>query len=424
MRVLLVNTSEKTGGAAVAANRLLEALNNNGVKAKLLVRDKVTDNITVAGLKQRIWNQLPFLWERFIVFLHTHLSRHHLFDIDIANVGIDITSMREFQEADIIHLHWINQGMLSLRIIRKILDYGKPVVWTMHDLWPASSICHYSRGCNYFKSRCQNCQLLPGGGYDNDLSSKIWAAKKRMFSDRSIQFVACSRWLEGEAKKSALLVGQSVISIPNPIDTRVFTLNDKRDSRITARLPLDKRIILFVSQKVTDKRKGMDYFIEAMEKLVSKNPQMKDDTAIAILGGHAEDVASKLPLPTFPLGYINDERKIVSVYNSADIFVLPSLEDNLPNTIMEAMACGVPCVGFKVGGIPEMIDHKRNGYVASLRDSTDLAEGIEWVLAPIRHEELSKEAVRKVSQQYSQHSVAMKYIEVYNQAIALKRYNL
>ena len=151
---------------------------------------------------------------------------------------------------------------------------------------------------------------------------------------------------------------------------------------------------------------------------------MKDDTAIAILGGHAEDVASKLPLPTFPLGYINDERKIVSVYNSADIFVLPSLEDNLPNTIMEAMACGVPCVGFKVGGIPEMIDHKRNGYVASVRDSTDLAEGIEWVLAPIRHEELSKEAVRKVSQQYSQHSVAMKYIEVYNQAIALKRYNL
>ncbi len=424
MRVLIVNTSEKTGGAAVAANRLMEALNNNGVKAKLLVRDKVTDDITVVGLKQTLWRQLPFLWERFVVFLHTHLSRHHLFDIDIANAGIDITRMREFKEADVIHLHWINQGMLSLKNIRKILDSNKAVVWTMHDIWPASSICHYSRGCNYFKSRCHNCQLLPGGGSDNDLSSKIWAAKKRMLADRSIQFVTCSRWLEGEAKRSALLVGQSITNIPNPIDTRVFTVNDKRESRMTAGLPLDKRIILFVSQKVTDKRKGMEYFIEAMEKLVAKNPQMKDDTAIAVLGGHAEDVAGQLPLPTFPIGYVNDERKIVAVYNSADVFVLPSLEDNLPNTIMEAMACGVPCVGFKVGGIPEMIDHRRNGYVASVRDSADLAEGIEWVLAPMRHEELSLEAVKKVNLRYSQHSVAMKYIEVYNQAIAFKRYSL
>ena len=424
MRVLLVNTSEKTGGAAVAANRLMEALNNNGVKAKLLVRDKITDNITVVGLKQSIWRQLPFLWERFVVFLHTHLSKHHLFDIDIANAGIDITRMREFQEADVIHLHWINQGMLSLKNIRKILDSNKAVVWTMHDIWPASSICHYSRGCNYFKSHCHHCQLLPGGGFDNDLSSKVWEAKKRILNDRNIQFVACSRWLEGEAKRSALLVGQNVTNIPNPIDTRVFTVNDKRESRMTAGLPLDKRIILFVSQKVTDKRKGIEYFIDAIDKLVAKNPQMKDDTAIAILGGHAEDVAEQLPLPTFPIGYINDERKIVAVYNSADVFVLPSLEDNLPNTIMEAMACGVPCVAFKVGGIPEMIDHRRNGYVASVRDAADLAEGIEWVLAPMRHEELSSEAVKKVNLRYSQHSVAMKYIEVYNQAIAFKRYSL
>ena len=424
MRVLLVNTSEKTGGAAVAANRLMEALNNNGVKAKLLVRDKITDNITVVGLKQSIWRQLPFLWERFVVFLHTHLSKHHLFDIDIANAGIDITRMREFQEADVIHLHWINQGMLSLKNIRKILDSNKAVVWTMHDIWPASSICHYSRGCNYFKSHCHHCQLLPGGGFDNDLSSKVWEAKKRILNDRNIQFVACSRWLEGEAKRSALLVGQNVTNIPNPIDTRVFTVNDKRESRMTAGLPLDKRIILFVSQKVTDKRKGIEYFIDAIDKLVAKNPQKKDDTAIAILGGHAEDVAEQLPLPTFPIGYINDERKIVAVYNSADVFVLPSLEDNLPNTIMEAMACGVPCVAFKVGGIPEMIDHRRNGYVASVRDAADLAEGIEWVLAPMRHEELSSEAVKKVNLRYSQHSVAMKYIEVYNQAIAFKRYSL
>lgn len=424
MRVLIVNTSEKTGGAAVAANRLLDALNNNGVKAKMLVRDKVTDDITVVGLPQTLLRQWSFLWERLVVFFHTHFSKHHLFEIDIANAGCDITRLREFREADVIHLHWINQGMLSLKGIRKILDSNKAVVWTMHDIWPASSICHYSRGCNYFKSRCHNCQLLPGGGYDDDLASKVWKAKKRMLADRNVMFVACSKWLEGEAKRSSLLVGQSITNIPNPIDTRVFCVADKRESRMAVGLPLDKRVILFVSQKVTDKRKGMSFFVDALERMVAKRPEMKDDTVVAVLGGHAEDVVEQLALPAFPLGYVSDERRIVAVYNSADAFVLPSLEDNLPNTIMEAMACGVPCVGFKVGGIPEMIDHKRNGYVAAVRDVDDLAEGMEWVLEPSRHGELSSEAVRKVSVRYSQHSVAMKYIEVYNQAIAYKRYKI
>ena len=424
MRVLIVNTSEKTGGAAVAANRLLDALNNNGVKAKMLVRDKVSDDITVVGLPQTLWRQWSFLWERLVVFFHTHFSKNHLFEIDIANAGADITRLREFREADIIHLHWINQGMLSLKGIRKILDSNKAVVWTMHDIWPASSICHYSRGCNYFKSHCHNCQLLPGGGFDNDIAAKVWNAKKRMLANRNIMFVACSKWLEGEAKRSALLVGQNVTNIPNPIDTRVFCPTDKREARMEAGLPLDKRVILFVSQKVTDKRKGMEFLTVALDRLMARRPETVDDTVVAILGGHAEDVAEQLPLSTFPLGYVSDERRIVSIYNSADLFVLPSLEDNLPNTIMEAMACGVPCVGFKVGGIPEMIDHGRNGYVATPRDADDLAEGMEWCLDPSRHEELSREAVRKVSMKYSQHSVAMRYIEVYNQAIAFKRYKI
>ena len=168
----------------------------------------------------------------------------------------------------------------------------------------------------------------------------------------------------------------------------------------------------------------MEFLTVALDRLVARRPETVDDTVVAILGGHAEDVAEQLPLSTFPLGYVSDERRIVSIYNSADLFVLPSLEDNLPNTIMEAMACGVPCVGFKVGGIPEMIDHGRNGYVATPRDADDLAEGMEWCLDPSRHEELSREAVRKVSMKYSQHSVAMRYIEVYNQAIAFKRYKI
>ena len=416
MRVLIVNTSERTGGAAVAANRLMMALNNNGVKAKMLVRDKESDSLTVVGLPKSPMLNWHFLWERLVIFFHCRFSRKHLFEIDLANSGSDITKLREFQEADVIHLHWINQGMLSLSGIRKILKSGKPVVWTMHDIWPATAICHLTLNCRNFTTHCHNCRLLPGKGSSSDLSTSVWRKKEKMLEDSSIYFVTCSHWLEQEAKASALLRGQKIVSIPNPIDTHIYRSGDKQTARKNLGLPEDKRLILFVSQRVTNKNKGMDYLIDACRQL--------KDYELVILGGHAEEVVDQLPLKAHPLGYVNDERRIVEIYQAVDVFVLPSLSENLPNTIMEAMACGVPCVGFKVGGIPEEIDHKRNGYVAEYRDSDDLARGIRWILSETDYDQLSQEAVRKVAHSYSQQSVAISYLDVYHQAMAFKHYNL
>ena len=417
MRVLIVNTSERTGGAAVAASRLMKALNNNGVKAKMLVRDKESDSLTVVGLPKSPMLHWHFLWERLVIFCRLHFSRKHLFEIDIANTGSDITKLREFQEADVIHLHWINQGMLSLNGICKILRSGKPVVWTMHDIWPATGICHLTLGCHYFVNRCANCKYLPGGGGSNDLASRIWQKKQQMQVDENIYYVACSRWLESEAKTSALLKGQKITSIPNPIDTHIYKKGNKEEARQRLGLPLDKKLILFASQRVTNENKGMSYLIEACR-------QLSDQCEVVILGGHAEEVVEQLPMKAYPLGYVNEEQRIVDVYNAADVFVLPSLSENLPNTIMEAMACGVPCVAFKVGGIPEEIDHLKNGYVAAYRDAEDLAKGIAWVLEEADYESLSQQAVHKVMQCYSQQSVAVRYLEVYQQAMAFKHYGL
>jgi glycosyltransferase involved in cell wall biosynthesis len=400
------------------------ALNNNGVKAKMLVRDKVSDDITVVELPNKAMQQWKFLWERFKIFVNLRFRRKHLFEVDTASCGTDITSLPEFKEADVIHLEWINQGMLSLADINKILNSGVPVVWTMHDLWPASSICHYAKGCLNFKSGCHNCRPLPGNGSDNDLSARVWQKKNKVYGKSSIQFVTCSRWLETQAKESALLRNQLVVSIPNPIDTLIFKVKDKQAAREHFALPKDMRIILFVSQRVTDERKGMSYFVEAIKKMVSENPNLAENTAIAILGGHSDDIVEDLPLKSYSLGYIGNEKEIVNVYNSADMFVLPSVEDNLPNTIMEAMACGVPCVGFNVGGIPEMIDHKKNGYVANYKDAADLAEGMRWVLDGADIKELSRQAVAKVVSHYSQRAVALRYIDVYNEAMAKKSYRL
>ena len=422
MKVLIVNTSERTGGAAVAANRLMKALINHGVKAKMLVRDKESDSLTVTELSRSWRLRWNFLWERFVIFVRCGFSRKHLFEIDLANTGTDITRLREFQEADIIHLHWINQGMLSLSGIRKILRSGKPVVWTMHDIWPATAICHVTLGCRNFTTRCRSCRLL-GNSQGDDISTTIWQRKLRMLEGENIYYVACSHWLENEAKASALLKGHKVTSIPNPIDTHIYNRYNKEEARQRLGLPQDRRLILFASQRVTTPNKGMDYLIEAC-RLLGDRTKCQTPYEVVILGGHAEELVELLQLKAHPLGYVNDERRIVDVYNAVDVFVLPSLSENLPNTIMEAMACGVPCVGFKVGGIPEEIDHKRNGYVADYRNAEDLARGIRWILEESDYEALSRNAIQKVAHNYSQQNVALRYAEVYQQAMAFKHYKL
>ena len=337
----------------------------------------------------------------------------HLFDIDTATRGSDITRLPEFKEADVIHLHWVNQGMLSLKGIRKILDSGKPVVWTMHDIWPATAVCHVTLDCRHFEQQCGHCRLLPGGGGDNDLSAQVWRKKQRMLAGSQITFVACSQWLAGEAQKSGLLQGQRVESIPNPIDTHIYAPQNQQEARQRVGLPTEGRIILFASQRVTNPGKGMQYLLEACRLLAEQHPEQKEQITVAILGGHAEDIVGQLPFRTCPLGYVNDEQRIVDVYNAADVFVLPSLSENLPNTIMEAMACGVPSVGFMVGGIPEEIDHQENGYVADYRSSEDLARGIWWTLFEADRDAVRKACLQKVAHNYSQQSVANRYLEVY-----------
>lgn len=425
MRVLIVNTSERTGGAAVAANRLMEALNNNGVKAKMLVRDKVTDDLTVADVGGGMLPKWHFLWERWCIFCNLHFSKKHLFEVDIANAGSDITRLREFKEADVIHLHWINQGMLSLRGIRKILNSGKPVVWTMHDMWPATAICHLTLGCRKYADGCSRCPLMPRAGLFGDLARKVWRRKMRiMRTHGSLIFVACSRWLASDAKRSKLLEGKKITSIPNPLDTRTFCPGDKEEARRMLGLPQERRLVLVVAQRVSNVNKGISYLIEACRTLAKLNPALADNLGVVMLGGSGDELAANFNVPAYPLGYSTDTEKILAAYRAADLFVTPSLSENLPNTIMEAMACGVPCVGFNTGGIPEMIDHRKNGYVAAYKDADDLARGMSWALSEADYGELSRNAMRKVTASYSQQSVALKYIEVYNQAIAYRHYRL
>ena len=217
MRVLIINTSERIGGAAVAAGRLMESLKNNGIKAKMLVRDKQTDQISVVGLKGSWLHVWKFMWERIVIWKANRFKKNDLFAVDIANTGTDITSLPEFQQADVIHLHWINQGMLSLNTIRKILTSGKPVVWTMHDMWPCTGICHYARECKSYEQECHHCPYIYGGGGKKDLSTRIFRKKKEIYSQASITFVGCSR----RRPKSADCSPDKRLSVSRTPSTRI-----------------------------------------------------------------------------------------------------------------------------------------------------------------------------------------------------------
>ena len=414
MRVLIINTSDRMGGAAIAAYRLMDALKNNGIKAKMLVRDKQTDQISVVGLKKSWWKVWQFIWERVVIWKANKFKKHNLFAVDIANTGTDITSLPEFKQADVIHLHWINQGLLSLNGIKQILSSGKPVVWTMHDMWPCTSICHHARECNKYQKECKCCPYLLNGGSEKDLSNQVFHKKEKLYQTAPITFITCSEWLRTKASSSKLLKGHSICNIPNPINANLFKPRNKQEARNKCNLPTDQKLILFGSIKITDKRKGIDYFIDSCKLLAERHPELKEKLGVVVYGKYSDQLIPLLPFKVYAFNYISNEKELVNIYNAVDLYVTPSLEENLPNTIMEAMACGVPCVGFNVGGIPEMIDHLHNGYVAEYKSAEDFANGIHWTLTEGEYETLSEEASRKVTACYSEGIIAKRYIEVYN----------
>ena len=397
MKIVILNTSERTGGAAVAAGRLGKALKQAGIQVDKLVRDDT-------------WlNRFRFYWERLIIFLCNHLNRKNLFAVSIANTGTDLSGNPSVKEADIIHLHWINQGFLSLKDIEALVKLNKPIVWTMHDMWPCTSICHHARDCEKFQTGCESCFFLKSKG--KDLSTSVFDKKLSLYKDANITFVGCSRWLSGRAKKSYLLQDKTVLSIPNPIDTEVYHPIGQGTARELLGLPSEKKLLLFGALNVTDKRKGIDYLIAALRKIE------KPDVGLVVFGQVKDDIRGLFPVPIHSMGYLSDESKIVALYNAVDIFITSSLEENLPNTIMESMACGTPCVGFEIGGIPEMIDHKINGYVTNYKDANDLSNGIQWVLEHGDRQALSDACVKKVQENYTEEVGAKKYLELYKSII-------
>ncbi len=417
MKVLIINKSATSGGAAVAAKRLFNALKESNSEVKMLIEDYTNNNekgITSIShnkfAKRKSLNR--FINER-LYFLPYEKNSNVRYKFSPATSGIDISKHPLVEEADIIHLHWINHGFLSLKNLDQLFKLNKPIVWTMHDMWPFTGGCHYADTCNHYIENCGNCPFLRWSN-NNDLSSRIHEKKMKIWHNANIHTVSCSKWLGSLAQESSLLRRKKISSIPNPIDTSIFTPKNQAECRKELGLPLNKKLILFGAADISDPRKGARYLMEALHILDISYENLVAEVELIIFGKTKNTDLSKYPYKVHAMNYINGIEQMVKLYNCADVFILPSLQDNLPNTVMEAQSCGLPVVSFSVGGVPEMIENHKNGYLTTMKDSDGLAKCIYKALYHSDIKTLKDNARNYVIENYSNHIVAEKYNQLYS----------
>lgn len=414
MKILLIGKHPRTGGAAIASSRLMEALQANIADVQMLVQEgedlQAGVYSTTHGKLKKGLNLFRFIWER-LVFLPRERSSNIRFLFSLANTGESIVQNRKFKEADIIHLHWINAGFLSLKSLREIFQSGKAIVWTFHDMWPFTGGCHYALDCKEYIHECGMCPYLKKPG-KRDLSHQIWKKKEKLFRESQVTVITPSLWLGDCVRKSSLLGHWNVTGIHNPVNHELFRPKDRAESCRNLGLDPAKKHILFGAATMKNVLKGFSYFKEAMQSL-SHSEGIGEEVEILLFGKTSDSEEASFPLKTRNIAFVNSPEVLVDLYNAAWLFAIPSLQDNLPNTIIEAMLCGTPVVGFNTGGIPEMIDHKVNGYLAEYKSAGDLAKGVEWVLSSESYEKLSDDTRKSALHRFSMEQSVQQHMELY-----------
>lgn len=412
MKVLHLSNSDN-GGAGRAAYRLHRGLQNRGVESEFLVQFKSEDDASVlapeskvskAILKLKLREHLDALPLRYYPQRdRTNFSPEWLPDGLAARVAR--------YHPDAIDLHWVCQGFLKIETLAK---FTQPLVWTLHDMWAFTGGCHYSQECDRYTQSCGACPILHSDR-DSDLSRRIWQRKAKAWNDLNLTIVSPSSWLAKCASSSSLFKDRRIEVIPNGLDTQKYQPIPRWIARKILQLPQDKQIILFGAMYPnSDRRKGFHLLQSALQSL--SQTEWPDWLELAVFGASEPEEPLELGFKTHYLGKLSDEISLAVVYAAADAFVAPSLEDNLPNTVMESLACGTPCIAFKIGGMPELIEHCANGYLAQPYQIEDLAQGIAWVLEDReRHQKLCDRARQKAEREFTVELQARRYESLYQE---------
>lgn len=409
MKVVLVNTSEFKGGAAVACNRLFYNLRANGIDCKLLVLNKSSNDKNVIEIPQKKFQQyfLKFLF--YIELLFQKLFKKKYTDYSFPFFGIKLSDIPEIREADVVHLHWINNSFVKIHDLQKLLNSGKKVIWTLHDMWAFTGGCHYANTCSLYKSTCTNCPQLKNNTID---FSKIQQEYKNKIALKKITFITPSKWLKEIGSESFLLKDAEIHSIPNCIDTNKYYKLTREEALENLGISIEKskKILLYVAMSADDPRKGYKELLKALNHWCKIS---SEKVHLIILGRLNQPIElDNDQITIHALGRLFDNKKIISAYSCADVFLMPSNQDNLPNTIMEALACGTPIVAFPVGGIPEMITHMKTGFIAKSNDTKSFAEGIQWLIEN-GNQDLQSNCIDFAKENYSFSVIFEKHSKIY-----------
>jgi glycosyltransferase involved in cell wall biosynthesis len=415
LKVVHLNTYDGNGGAGRACMRLNRALRSQNIDSKIIVHYKFGNNPDIktfnSNVIQKSYTAATIIMERILA--KRFLKPDSRTPFSFTWFGRSVIKHPDVKNADIIHLHWVNHGFLDPKHIAEIKKLGKPIVWTFHDSNAFTGGCHVRYTCDHYLQQCGNCPLLINAG-DDDISHRIWKQKNKAYQQLDFSIAAPSSWMQASVKKSSLMQGKAVNQIPNTLETDVFKPADKKQAKEQAGLPTDKFIFLsgFMPSR-KDLHKGTQYLLESMELLKQRLGVDADKIEVVVFGNRGTENVPDFPFKTSFLGTINNDEKLALHYAAADAFLIPSLEDNLPYTVMESLSCGTPVIAFTTGGIPDMVQHEYNGYLATYKSSESFADGMEWIIKHPERDKLNQQARQTIIDNFSEEVIAKKHIEVY-----------
>ena len=404
MNIVLINRSDHLGGAAIASHRLMCALNDQGADARMLVIDSNTHDGHVASVGGKWRNRYNFLAERLGIFLRNSMNRSTLFKIDTASHGLDLSTHPWVKTADVIILNWINQGMLSFKSLDQLLSLGKPVIWTMHDMWNCTGACHHAYECRAYETVCHSCPLTGKNG--KDLSTTTQEAKARLYGAHNIHFVSVSNWLAQCCRNSALLKNASLSVIGNPFPASEFPCHYEPGN---LNLPQGTKVIVMGAARLDDPVKGFDLLIDAMNHIATHNPQLASQLHLLLYGGLRDtSLLDDIALPHTYVGYVDDVRPL---YRQAHIVLSTSRYESFGYTLVEGMSSGCVPVTTGDGGQVDIVKHLTNGYVTGSQDAASIARGIEWAASC----DLTREQLHEwVTVHFDSSIIAKQYLNLIN----------
>lgn len=413
LSILHFSTADNAGGSGRSAYRIHTGLRQLGQRSRMLVGQKVTADSDV----DTVYGSMAGKVSNFAAdAATTRVGLQYL----LVPSNFRVRSHPWTSEANVIQLYNTHGGYFSHRLLPRLSE-SRPIVWRLSDMWPMTGHCAYPGACDRWQTGCGKCPDLSSyPPLPVDTTAMLWKIKDRVYARSNITVVAPSSWIENMARRSPLLQRFDIRRIPNGLDLSIFRPMERSVARDILDIDRCRKVILFSAHGVDDNpRKGSADLIEALNRL-----PCSQDCVLLLCGEGGRDWHQKVDMPVKVLGYIADDRMMSIVYASADVIVLPSIVENLPNGVLEAMACGIPSVAYETGGMKDAVKHMETGYLARHADIDDFVRGISQLLGDDQlREDLGKRALKLIVRKFEKMQTARAFLDLYREKCGLERDN-